>query len=264
MKKFKLPTDLNDEQWELVESFLPEAKYGGRPRHTCMRSTVNAILYVVRTGCQWRMLPPHFPPWQTVYRYFVTWHKRGVGRRVYRALYRLARIVDGREETPSVIVLDSQSVKTGKAGGERGFDGGKRVKGRKRHAVVDTSGLMLDVAVTAANVHDKRGGQAVLKRIAQWCLPQPKILYADGAYSGEAFEAWVKKTTGATLEIGSNMAQVLKRFIPSKQRWVIERTFAWFGDFRRLDKDHERLVPRSVAMLRWAMCAFMLRRLSTA
>lgn len=227
-----------------------------------MRTAVNAILYVVRTGAQWRMLPPHFPPWQTIYRYFRDWSCAGVVKEIQRTLYKLTRIADGREETPSAIVLDSQSVKTGKAGGERGFDGGKRVKGRKRHLVVDTTGLMLDVCVTAANVHDKRGGQTVLKRVAAWLKPKPKLLYVDGGYGGEPFAKWVKSTVGAALEIGANMAQVLKRFVPSKQRWVVERTFAWLGDFRRLDKDHERLRSRSASMIRWAMTAFMLRRLA--
>lgn len=255
-------SDLSDAQWGHVEQFIPRAKWGGRPRSTSVRRAVDAILYLVRTGCQWRQLPHDFPPWQTVYRYFVAWERDGVIADIQRILHRFVRMAEWREPSPSVLIIDSQSVKTGKAGGNRGFDGGKRVKGRKRHMVVDTLGLMVDVAVSPANVHDTRGAVRILGRIAKFIDESPKVIYADGGYGGQPFATWVADTfDGAPVEISANLAQVAKRFIPAKQRWVVERTFAWLGDYRRLDKDHERLIPNSVAMIRWAMTRLMLNRL---
>ena len=226
-----------------------------------MRRTVDAIFYLVRTGCQWRQLPRDFPPWETVYRYFVSWQRSGIIAEMQRQLHRLVRMSELREPTPSVVIVDSQSVKTGKAGGPRGFDGGKRVKGRKRHIVVDTLGLMVDVAVSPANLHDTRGARRALGRIRRWSGNNPEIVYADGGYGGRPFAKWLKDNFGARVEISANLAQTAKRFIPAKQRWVVERTFAWLGDYRRLDKDHERLLGNSVAMIRWAMVRLMLNRL---
>ncbi len=226
-----------------------------------MRRTVDAILYLVRTGCQWRQLPHDFPPWQTVYRYFVAWQEAGIVADIQRTLYRMVRVFEWREPNPTVVVIDSQSVKTGKAGGNRGYDGGKRVKGRKRHLVVDTLGLMVDVAVSPANVHDTRGATRILGRIREWIETDPEVVYADGGYAGRPFERWLCENLDARIEISANLAQVAKRFVPAKKRWVVERTFAWFGDYRRLDKDHERLIVNSVAMIRWAMVRLMLNRL---
>ena len=173
----------------------------------------------------------------------------------------MVRVFEWREPNPTVVVIDSQSVKTGKAGGNRGYDGGKRVKGRKRHLVVDTLGLMVDVAVSPANVHDTRGATRILGRIREWIETDPKVVYADGGYAGRPFESWLCENLDARVEISANLAQVTKRFVPAKKRWVVERTFAWFGDYRRLDKDHERLIVNSVAMIRWAMVRLMLNRM---
>ena len=162
------------------------------------------------------------------------------------------------------MVIDSQSVKTSKAGGLKGYDGGKRVKGRKRHIVVDTLGLMIDVKVTTANVHDTVGGRKVLDRATDWLRDHPKVIFADKGYQGKKFSDWCRYYLGSTVCVSNNPAQVAKRFIPVKKRWVVERTFAWFSNYRRLDKDHERLISRSTAMIRWAMIALTLNRVAPA
>jgi putative transposase len=255
-------TDLTDHQWETISHLIPPAKQGGRPRTTSVRRTVDAIFYLVRTGCQWRQLPHDFPPSPTVYRYFVAWRKQGIIAEMQRTLHRLLRLAEGREPTPSVVIIDSQSVKTGKAGGKQGFDGGKRVKGRKRHLIVDTSGLMVDVAVLPANIHDTRGAKCVMRRIANRMKFKPEIVYADGGYGGRPFQKWIDQNLGGRVEISAYLTSTARGFVPAKQRWVVERTFAWFGDYRRLDKDHEQLISSSVAMIRMAMVRLMLNRLS--
>lgn len=256
------PTDLTDTQWEHISHLIPAAKRGGRPRTTSVRRTVDAIFYLVRTGCQWRQLPHDFPPWETVYRYFVSWREQDVIAEIQRVLHRLVRISELRDPVPSVVIIDSQSVKTGKAGGNRGFDGGKRVKGRKRHVVVDTLGLMLEVVVSPANIHDTRGAKRSLGRMLRRTGIKPELVYADGGYNGRPFQRWIAENLGGGVEISANLTTTARGFVPAKQRWVVERTFAWFGDYRRLDKDHERLIPHSVAMIRWAMVRLMLNRLS--
>ena len=260
-------TDLTDEQWHQIESFIPQAKPGGRPRTTDVRRVVDGILYLVHSGCQWRQLPHDFPPWETVYRYFVDWRKRGVVREIQRYLYEFTSFVArGNPLGPSQLVIDSQSVKTGKAGGERGFAGGKRVKGRKRHLVVDSQGIMVDVAVTTANEHDTSGGRKALAAAHRWMSKvfrggQINTVSADKGYQGPGFANWVKQHLGAVADVSGSLAAVAKRFVPVKRRWVVERAFAWFGDYRRSDKDYEHWIVNSTAMIRWAMIRVMLRRL---
>lgn len=256
-------TDLTDEQWALIRPMLPLAKSGGRPRTTDMRRVVDAVLYVVKTGCQWRNLPKDFPAWETVYWYFRKWRREGVIRRIHQSLVRKVRRSEGRSSYPTIAMIDSQSVKTGKTGvEERGYDGGKRIKGRKRHIAVDSLGLIVGVSVTSANTHDQIGGRKVVDRIAKFMHRKPlKKLYADGGYRGEPFRDLVKRKIKASVRIAQGIGQKVKGFIPIAKRWVVERTFAWLGDYRRLDKDHERLTRVSVAMIRFATINLMLNRL---
>lgn len=259
-------TDLSDEKWALVAALLPAPKPGGRPRSTDLRRVCDAILYLVKTGCQWRSLPHDFPPWETCYTYFREWRATGVLKLLMQLLVEKVRRFEGRAAPPTIAILDSQSVKTGKmASSERGYDGGKRVKGRKRHIAVDTLGLPLALAVTSANTHDKVGGRHLIGSMAGWfkrrCV---KKVLADGGYSGAPFSSFVRHTLNATVEIAGNIAQKVKAFVPVARRWVVERTFAWLGDYRRLDKDQERLTSNSVAMIRWALVGLMLKRLFPA
>ena len=256
-------TDLSDAQWAIIEPFIPPAKTGGRPRTTDVRRVVDAVMYLVKTGCHWRLLPNEFPPWRTVYEYFRAWGRSGLLKKIQLALVAATRKVEGRKATPSILIIDSQSVPTGKMGGERGYDGGKRVKGRKRHLVVDSLGLPLGIWVTGANVHDLNGGQRVLRHVRRAIKGMKvKKLYADGTYVAKSFHAWVKQQFGAVVENAKNLAFKAQRFIPISQRWVIERTFSWVKDYRRLTIDYERLVKHSRFIIRIAAIRFMLNRLA--
>ena len=255
-------TDLTDEQWLLIAPLIPRPKFGGRRRTTDTRRILDGIFYLLKTGCQWRQLPKDFPPWRTVYGYFQQWGDNGVLKRIQRTLYFAVRKASGRSRLPKIVVIDSQSVKTGKMGGVRGYDGGKRVKGRKRHFAVDSLGMPLAVSVTAANVHDLRGAKRVLPQVRKFLLRRSfRKIYADGAYIAQSFKNWAKEKYDATVHIAKNLAQKFKQFIPVSQRWVVERTFAWLQDFRRLTVDYERTLNNSRYMLRMAAISLMLNRL---
>lgn len=259
------PSDLTESQRALLERFLPEPKSGpGKPgRPGADRGQVlNAILYVVKTGCQWRQMPREFGPWQTVYGYFNRASRQEVWRGVMEELTALERVRQGRHPEPTAGSVDSQSVKTATQGTAVGFDGGKRVKGRKRHVLADTLGLILCVVVTAANAGDREGVKALLKRWFIGGVRRLRKLWVDAGYDGQPLKDWVrglKRTHKIDLEVTDHEG---KGFQVVPKRWVVERAFAWLLAFRRHSKDYEVLTRNSEAMIQIAMCSILLRRLA--
>jgi len=252
------PTDLSDAEWQRIKPYLPAPKSGGRPRVHSQREILNAIFYIVRSGCTWRMLPHDLPPWKTVYHYFRVWRKDGTWERINSALRVEVRVAAGREPEPSAAVLDSQSVKTTETPGVRGYDAGKKVNGRKRHLLVDTLGLVLMVIVHAANIQDRDGARLLLEKV-KGRFPRLRLIWADGGYSGKLVD-WVKTVFHWVLEIVKRSDDV-KGFQVLPHRWVVERTFGWLGRYRRLSKDYEGLPESSEAMIYIAMIHLMVRRL---
>jgi putative transposase len=253
-------TDLTDEQFAVVEPFLPRPKRTGRPPAD-LRRVLDAILYLVRTGCQWRMLPKDFPPWSTVHTWFRRWRRDGTWEKVNEALRQQVRRRAGRRPSPKSSAVDSQSVKTAGQGGEKGYDAGKKVGGRKRHVWVDSLGLLLAVLVTAADVHDARAACELL-HLRLWAdLPRLKVVYADGQYRAGCLHDEVFEWSSFRLHVVSRPADAAG-FVRLPKRWVAERTFAWLGRSRRLSKDCERLPGSSAAMIQVSMIHLMLRRLA--
>jgi putative transposase len=255
---------MTDAQWELLADLFPEAKTG-RPREVSIPDVVDAIFYVNRTGVQWRYLPHDYPRWDVVYSYFRKWGKDGTWDKVQRVLREGVRQTAGREATPSLACVDSQSVKGTECGGDHGIDGHKKINGVKRHILVDTMGLLLAVVVTAASVTDAKAAREVFQRATAEGLPRLAKVLGDHVYGNEGLPEWTADNTTFRLEITvkdpTPQEPGKKKFKVIKWRWVVERTFAWLGRYRRNSRDYEKLSQTSESMLMISGIQLMLRRL---
>jgi len=262
----KYPSDLTDEQWAILGPMIPPAKQntqGGRPRKVDMREVLNTLFSLNRSGCQWDMLPHDLLPKSTVYDYFAQWREDGTWAKLVQALRERTRVEAGREPTPSAACIDSQSVKTTEMGGpERGYDGGKKINGRKRHLLVDTLGLLLVVLITSAGLDDGVAAPILLGHVTPQAFPRLVTIFADQKYHNHTLDAWMAEhRAGWHIDVQMRPAGT-KGFTPLEKRWVIARTNAWHGRYRRNSKDYERRTESSTAMIQISHIHLMLNRLA--
>ena len=252
-------SDVSDAESAQIEALLPVPKRLGRPRTTQMRQVVNAMLYLLTTGCQWRLLPKEFPPFSTVQRFFYRWRDAGLWQTINHFLVMRTREAAGREASPTAGVLDSQSVKTTEAAGPRGYDAGKKIKGRKRHVLTDTNGLLVAAVVHQADIQDRDGAPLVLAS-ARYLYPWLRHIFADGAYSGAKLDTALENIGRWTIEV-IKRSDAASGFVVLPRRWVVERTFAWLNRNRRLAKDFEATLESALAWLFLASVKLLMRRL---
>lgn len=261
MPRKRYSTDLSNFQWNIINPYLPAPSKRGRPRTIGFLAIMNAIFYIVKTGCQWRLLPHDFPNWNTVYSYFRKWKRDGLWERINDALREKIRVQNGRKSQPSAAIIDSQTVKSTEETSESGYDGGKKTKGTKRHIMVDVLGLLLLVLVHPANVQDRDGAKKVFTKAMKKGFFRLSLVWADSAYSGKLVH-WLKDKYGRVLDIVRRKRKGEFEVLP--WRWIVERTFGWMNRNRRLSKDYERLSSTSEAWVYIGMIGLMLRRLDAS